>query len=280
MIMSIFLRILAIFILSGVCAARAEEPPRWIVYYGSEEPVDSFLDYDIIAFDREHHPPLRQLQNRGKILLGYVSFGEAETYRQDFEAIKELGVLLEENPDWPGHYIVDIRNPIWTKYIIETAIPYILHQGFNGIIVDTIDSIEYLEEREPEKYKGMTEGAVSMVKAVRQHYPELKIMINRGFKTLPEIADDIDYVLAESILVKHLPGDKSYELFPQDVYDWYADSLRALKDKAPHLTVVSVDYWDMNDKEGVRHIYETQRANGYLPYVTTIDLMAVHPEQP
>lgn len=260
----------------GVC--HAEAPKKWVVYYGDKEPAESFLEYDVIAFDRDNHPPLRQLLNRDRALLGYVSFGEAEKYRHDFKDIEALGVLLEENPSWPGHFVVDIRKPQWTKYVIEVVIPDIMHQGFNGIIIDTLDSVEDLEASDSKKYEGMTQAAIRMVHAVRVHYPKLKIMVNRGFNTLPGIAKDIDYVLAESVMVQHQPDDKTYKLFPPEVYQEYVGRLNDLKKQAPHLTIVSVDYWDMNDPAGIKHIYDTNRANGYLPYVTTIDLNNFHPE--
>jgi len=270
--------IAALVICATYSLAHAEDPVRWIVYYDDEKPAEAFIDYDIIAFDRDYHPSLRELQNQGKTLLGYISFGEAEAYREDFATIQQLGVLLEENPMWPGHYIVDIRDPAWTKYVIEEVMPDVIQSGFDGIIVDTLDSIEALEARHPERYAGMVDGAVKMVKAVRTHYPNITIMINRGFDTLPRIAGDIDYVLAESIMVKHLPDDETYTLFPDAIYQDYVDQLDALQKQAPHLEVVTVDYWDPTDHKGIRHIYDTQRAQGFIPYVTTIGLDRVHQE--
>ena len=105
---------IAVYMVFAACfmsAAQAEEenqPPahaadkKWVVYYGSALSAREFDDYDIIVFDRDKHPPIQNLKAKGKILLGYVSVGEAEKYRPDYEDIKATHALLEEKPQLEG----------------------------------------------------------------------------------------------------------------------------------------------------------------------------------
>src|SRR3546814_1977742 len=68
-----------------------------------------------------------------------MSLGEMESWRPDFAAVKASGVLLDENPHWPGSYFVDIRNPAWQKRILDTLAPAVWTQGFHGFFLDTLD---------------------------------------------------------------------------------------------------------------------------------------------
>ncbi len=250
---------------------------QWIVYYANEAKAREFNSYDIIVFDRDKHPSLQDLKGRNRVILGYVSAGEIETYRTDFEQVKQANALLEENPNWPGHFAVDVRNPEWTRYIIEDVIPSILQKGFKGIFLDTLDSVEAMELQQPEKYAGMIEASANMIKMIRQHYPNIKIMVNRGFHVMPQVVHEVDYVLAEGILVNYDFDDGEHTLFPDHVYEEYAAKMLALKQKAPHLQLLALDYWHMDDTEMVKTIYEKHEANGFLPYVTTIELNQVDP---
>jgi polysaccharide biosynthesis protein PelA len=251
---------------------------NWVVYYGSTLPSSHFERYDIIVFDRDKHPALPNLKAKGKTLLGYISVGEAEKYRADYEQVRATHALLEENPNWPDHFAVDVRNPAWTKYLVETVIPQVIKAGFDGIFVDTLDSVVELEAKYPQKYSGMTIAAAQVIRTIRLNYPDLKIMINRGFEVMPHIAHDVDYVLAEAVFANYDFKTKKPSLFPESVYQEYVDKMHALRKQVPHLRFMTLDYWDMEDTKGVREIYRRHRENGFMPYVSTIALDAVHVE--
>lgn len=258
--------------------ATAKEMRNWSVYYSDQLPPESFLPYDVIVFDADSHPTLRPLTNRGKTLLGYISFGEAETYRPFFKTLQENGMLLKENPNWKGHYVIDLRNPEWTKYIIEKLIPPMIQKGFDGIFIDTMDSPLQLEIDDPKTYTGMKEASARLIHAVRMHYPNLKLMLNRGFEILPEVATSVDMVLAESVMVNYNVDANSASLFPQAEYQSVLDQLKTAQKHAPSLKIFTLDYWPIpkgkrtwgtSEKKAVKRIYETQRAHGFIPYVST-----------
>jgi uncharacterized protein (TIGR01370 family) len=264
-------------IFATVYSAHAAEKTqeKWVVYYGDALPAEQFLPYDLIVFDSTSFPPLRPLQNRDKMILGYLSLGEAEDYREDFQSIKEKGLLLHENKNWPGHFMVDVRNPLWGKYLIEEKIPQILFKRFNGIMFDTTDSVLDLEIKDPKKYAGMKKAVLDLLAAVRMHYPEIKIMINRGFDAFPEAAPYVDYIMAESTLVDDYTDPKNPRFFSESDYQWSKEIIDAARKANPQLKVYSVDYWNPKDMAKIKEIYGKQRASGYIPYVATIDLQSV-----
>ena len=251
---------------------------RWAVYYGAALPYDTFAAYDTLAFDSDAYPDFSDRKREGQIILGYLSTSEAEEYRTYYGDIAAMDVFLQPSEAWDAHTVIDIRKQEWQDYFVNTLVPRVLAKGFDGIMLDTIDTPLYLEAEHPEAFAGMREAAIRLIKAVRAAHPEAKLMLNRGFPILSDIAEDVDYVLAESILVNYNSGDPRY--FPQEIYDEYTAALTNAKKENPDLKVMTLDYWDMapTGRQEIRRIYARQRSHGFIPYVTTIDLSHHHEE--
>ena len=258
----------------------AENSLRWVCYYSDSAPVSAFDNFDLLILDSEHHPDLAALSTRGKKLIGYLSIGEAEDHRAYFGAVKTEGILLQENKNWPGSFFVDVRDPRWTKRIIEQLIPDVLRRGFTGIFLDTADNAGYLESLDPQRYKGMAGAMASLIKDVRRHFPQMPIVMNRGFDILPQVAGDIDMVLGESILADYEFDSKQYRLTPRAEYRTALNLLKDAQKRNRRLTVLTLDYWDPADTKGIARIYREQRANGFAPYVATplLDRIIVEPK--
>ncbi len=271
------MRLLLILLLMIASPSLAVEPKtqRFVVYYTDQAPSQTFEPYDVIVFDSQAHPQLRPLQHRGKLLLGYLSLGEGEKSRSSYAWQAKQKLLLSENPDWPGHRVLDIRNPVWAAHVVENLIPDILHHGFDGIFLDTVDSPIYLETLDPKTYPGMKQAAVELIKTIRLHYPRMPIVLNRGFDILPEIASDISGVLAESIYTAYDFKNKKHRLQPKEHYASVANFLKTTQSNAPRLTIYTLDYWPESDSESIKSIYAAQRAQGFIPYVAPIDLQTV-----
>lgn len=255
-----------------------QESTRWVVYYADEAPPSTFKPYSLIVFDSDEYPHLQMLREEKKMILGYISLGEVEEYRSYFKEVKKEGILFEENPNWPGSYFVDLRDPRWGKRVVEELIPKILTRKFDGLLIDTIDNAEYMEYINPEKYKGMVQAAVDLLGAIRMHFPDIQIMLNRGYAVLPKAAKWIDMIMAESLYTDYDFESKTYKKVPEELFNEQMVILRELKRLNPHLKMFSLDYWDPEDKQMVKEIYEEERKNGFSPYVATIDLDKVIPE--
>lgn len=91
----------------------------------------------------------RPSNGRERILLAYLSIGEAEDYRhywhEDWEADPPewLGRI---NPDWPGNYKVRYWYKPWQE-IILTQLKKIQDAGFDGVYLDIVDAWEYWSNR-------------------------------------------------------------------------------------------------------------------------------------
>lgn len=249
----------------------------WMLVYTDKVPVRDLMRYDTVILDSRYHPPLRPLIEAGKTVLGYISLGEVEKFRAHYKEVEKEGILLGWNKDWPNSRYVDVRDPRWTKRVIEELIPAMIHKGFHGIMMDTLDNPADLERRDPNKFKGMTAAAARLVRTIRRHYPDLVIMMNRAYEILPDVERHIDIVLGESVYADYDFAKKNYKLVKPAFYTQQVKWLKAAQKRTPSLRVFSLDYWDPNDTKGVDRIYKVQRANGFEAYVSTIKLNRVLP---
>ncbi|SMH35934.1 endo alpha-1,4 polygalactosaminidase [Azospirillum agricola] len=230
--------------------------------------------------DSRTHPPLRPLKDRGKTLLGYISVGEVETHRPWFGLVKGWGILDQENPNWPGSFYVDVRDRRWVKLVVEGLVPALLRSGFDGVFLDTLDNPPHLERTDPKRWAGMTGGAARLVGAIRRNWPQIRVMQNRAYEILPQTARSIDFALGESVYAGWDFAAKRPHLQSDEDYRFQVEALKEAKALNPVLGLFSLDYWDPADTAGVRAIYARQRANGFSPYVSVVELDRLVAEPP
>ncbi len=113
------------------------------------------IDHGLIAkrdgkllFDRADIEHLKiRADGRRRIVLSYLSIGEAEQYRfywqgawcQRATAPAWIGAV---NPNWPGNYPVRFWDPAWQALILDGPDSYLAKiqaQGFDGIYLDRTD---------------------------------------------------------------------------------------------------------------------------------------------
>lgn len=257
---------------------RAPPPGQWAVYYADTLPAETFAGYALLVFDGRHHPDLAPLRDRGIKLFGYLSLGEVATWQPHYDEARAAGLLNLQNPSWPDSYMVDMRDPRWTRMLLDRLIPAVLREGFDGIFLDTLDNAGYLEREDPAAYAGMTEAGRRLVRAIRRHYPDLPVILNRGYDLLPDVAGEIDYLLGESVRTDYDFETKEYGWVPEDLYREQLRILETARAANPELIVLSLDYWNPEDAATIAQIYRIERANGFWPYVATVELDRLVPE--
>lgn len=106
-----------------------------------------------------------QCSPRGrKLVLSYLSMGEAEDYRWYWkpEWTSQPPPWLDRvNPDWSGNYKVRFWDPAWQE-IVRAYLRRIVEAGFDGVYLDIIDAFEYYQE------KGVEDAGSRMVAFVRR----------------------------------------------------------------------------------------------------------------
>lgn len=272
---------MAIALLASTPAARSLAQTgglKWAVYYADALPAAAFERYDLLVFDHAAHPDLAPLKDARKRVFGYLSLGEVAQSRPHFERVREMGILRDENPNWPGSRFVDVRDSRWVKMVIEDLVPMVLQRGFQGLFLDTLDNPPELERRDPRRNAGMTDAAVRLVRALKLHFPSVPLILNRGYDLLPRLATVVDYVLGESVYADYDFAAKTYGLVPDALYREQVAILKRAQEASSGLTVLTLDYWDPADAKGIARIYAEQRRNGFSPYVSVVTLDALIPE--
>jgi len=250
----------------------------WIVYYGEELPAKSFAPYNPIVLDSLSRPSITELIDKKKEVLGYLNLTQASERYSWFPLIKEKGLLISEDEVWQKDWDVDIRNPFWQDVVLNQVIPDIVAHGFTGLFLDQVDIAINFEQNDPIKYKGMAQASIDLIKAIRKKYPSKRLMLNRGFEILPQVGNDVDYLLAETLYTYLDFKTGKYTIRTDAEYDWGMDQINSAQALFPHLVIFSLDYWDPADKEMLKKIYSKERASCLRPYVTTPSLDLITPE--
>jgi uncharacterized protein (TIGR01370 family) len=268
----------ALLCLSGCLPASKPPGPveHWAAYYGASVPAKDFKNLDLVVFDRRYHPKFKSLQP-DTIILAYVTVGEVYDDVPEKVLLEKDKLLLFQQDHWKSHG-VDITSPRW-RAMVMGYVDDAVAKGFDGVMLDTIDTPrEWSEKNAPERADAMHAASVMLIDDIRARHPGIKIMLNRGLSIIPEVASKIDYVLAESILTQVNVSTGQFGVLSPTSYTQAVNNLRRATASAPHLQILTLDYWNQDDVHSLERIYATQRASGFVPYVTTVDLVHYTPE--
>ncbi|TCP98335.1 uncharacterized protein (TIGR01370 family) [Sphingomonas sp. PP-F2F-A104-K0414] len=251
---------------------------RWGIDYGATTDPALARACALLVLEPHHARPIAPLRGPGSILLGYVSFGEVERSRPYFAALDKAGALNAANPNWPDARLADLRHPAWRAAVLDRLIPAILALGYDGIFIDTMDNAEAMERQDPVANTGMVAAGATLIAAVRARFPKIRIMLNRGYALLPDVAPKIDYLLGEAMASRWNFAAKRYELLSESDWAWQAARLRAARARNPALALMTLDYWNPADTTQIAALYARERAAGFSPYVATLALDRLMPE--
>jgi cysteinyl-tRNA synthetase, unknown class len=107
-----------------------------IDYRGEERP---FTKDEV---DAMRHKP----DGSRRIVLAYMSIGEAESYRW-YWPLRSRAWLGREDPEWPGNYNVRFWHPDWQAIVFQ-YVDAIIAAGFDGVYLDRVDAFESMGHRE------------------------------------------------------------------------------------------------------------------------------------
>jgi len=269
---------LMVFGLSARAVPNTDHAGAWGVDYGHATDPAVARRFRLLVLEPDFPRPVTPLRAEGSRLLGYISMGEVHGGRPFVPELERAGALRQPNPNWPEARLVDLRDPTWTKLVLDRLVPAILEKGYDGIFMDTLDNAEALERQDADRNKGMTAAAARLVAAIRERFPGITIMMNRGYALLPAVATRIDLVLGEAMASRWNFADGRYEMTSADDWAWQAGHLLAARQLNPRLVLATLDYWDPQDEATVASLYARERTAGFQPYVSTLALDRLIPE--
>ena len=249
---------------------------RWLAFYGTTADESILATYDLVVLDPGYRGSINLIGRTGTKVCGYLSLGEIRT-ADPFVNLPDPAALLPENPDWPGTLRVDIRHPSWRSLVLG-RIPSLEAQGFAGLMLDTLDTPPYLELLDPARYHGMREAAIELVDSIRAGWPGMILIMNRGYALLPDLADKVDAVIAESLMTTPDQRTGQFAWVDSHQLELQLALLSPAVCRRPPLPILSLDYWDPHDAATIAEIYRRERELGHHPYVATRLLDQIVPE--
>lgn len=109
--------------------------------------IDAFFNSKNNIFTEDEIESLKVKKNGGKrLVLSYMSIGEAESYRYYYE--KNAPYIVCENENWEGNFVVNYWDKDWQQIIYGNDDSYtakILDAGFDGVFLDVVDAYYYFE---------------------------------------------------------------------------------------------------------------------------------------
>jgi polysaccharide biosynthesis protein PelA len=249
--------------------AASAQGVKWIAFYGETADEQALSAYDLVVLDPMFKGSKDLIAQSGARLCGYLSLGEIRTADTFYDRL-DPAALLEENPAWPNTRRIDIRHRSWTNLILGEIIPAIAAQGFTGLLLDTLDTPPYLEQQDPVGKRGMRQAAVDLVRSIRLAFPDMLVIMNRGYNLLPDVAENLDGMVAESLLTTTLAREAgSYKWNAQSEIAQHLSLLAPAQHRRNRLPILSLDYWAPQDASTIREIYLRERQLGHHPYVAT-----------
>ncbi|MEH3148698.1 MAG: endo alpha-1,4 polygalactosaminidase [Methylobacterium frigidaeris] len=258
----------------------ARPDASWVVFYGEDIALDRLAAFDVAVLDADFRGDVGQLGRQGCEVLAYLSLGEIKKSSRLYRHLDDPGVLLAENPNWPDTFVCDVRRPSWQSLILDRALPTLVARGFTGVFFDTLDTPPHLEQTDPDRYAGMRLAAIDLVRAIRRSFPDLVLLMNRGYALLPDLKPELDGVVAESLLTTYDFAARTYKWVDQEQLTYHMQALQVLTFDPHILPILSLDYWECADTATVREIYAQERGFGHNPYVAEVLLDRIFPEPP
>ncbi len=230
-------------------------------------------DSDENTFTKSEIEALKHSSGGNKVVISYISIGEAEDYRYYWNASwkdNPPSFLEAENPEWESNYKVRYWEKEWQDIILGSNNSYvdkIISAGFDGIYLDIIDAYEYFEE------KGRTTAAREMVEFVITISQYCKVDKGQpNFIIVPQNGEELsvhqDYLDAVDGLGKE---DLFYNGNDKQSMESVNCSIQLIDNfKKTGKIVLSVDYCIKT--KTIDDYYSKSIEKGYIPYSTVRDL--------
>jgi uncharacterized protein (TIGR01370 family) len=247
--------------------------PNIAFFYGKPVPVDQLTHFEQVVVEPDNIDNIEPLTSKGIGVFAYLSVGEISQSRSWFPDIPK-NWLLGENKVWKSS-IVDLANKDWQDYVINKQIAPLWDKGYRGFFLDTLDSYQLITE-DPNFRMVQQQALVNLIRTMHTRFPGIKLILNRGFEVLPDVAGYAVALSAESLFQRWDTATNSYGEVPQVERDWLLDKLNQVHAQYG-LQIIVIDYVSPEKKELAREVAARITALGFTPWVSnsSLDMMGI-----
>ena len=258
---------------AGESGRRVTADTKWLCYYGDDRRVLDVDGYQLLILESEAIGDVSDEDKAGRLCVAYMSVGEAEQNRWFWRDIKDRQWVLDVNPDWPDARRVDPRSVEWQRLLIDEVAANILAAGYDGFLLDNVDTPEFLMRTEPELYKGAEDAMAGIIRGLRERYPGAVIIANGGLGVVPGVAGSLDAMMYEGTVSSWRRLDNGTfaygEIAPKQK-TWLRPRLARVKSAG--LPVLALEYANPGDPAGMKKVWEEVVKAGNNPYISQRDL--------
>jgi hypothetical protein len=175
--------------------------------YDYEPNLSDADSYNLFIADPDGtaHQEWSDAKASGVQFLAYLSWfeiGPTDPYLASghklLKEAKNRGIkVLAENPRWKSK-IMDVANPDWQELFAELVADAV-GKGYAGIYFDTWDGYGDVQRISDQKKAELMAANVAIVQRIRNEYPNLILMLNRGWKVMAPCAPFANRLLVESV---------------------------------------------------------------------------------
>lgn len=237
--------------------------PRTAFFYGSPVPVAALAGFERVVVEADQIKDLRSLRAAGAEIFAYVSVGEAEGWRASTRALLQA-LFLGVNEDWHTR-IADLTHPDWRRYLLDERMAALWSAGYRAFFLDTLDS-HRMAVRDAGQAVAQTAALVSLIGAMHVRFPGIRLMLNRGFDLLPEVAPLCVGVVAESLFQGWNAGLQAYVCVSEPDRRWLLTRLNEARQRFG-LPVTVIDYVSPDQPALARETAQRIAALGFIPWV-------------
>lgn len=236
---------------------------------------EEMLDYDVAIIGRNvmSAEDMQKFSDAGVWTIAYISLGEDYSLNvgdglgpggyASYYLYDESDMPIA-NGDW-GSYYVDPGHPAW-RTIVLNEVRRLVETGVDGIFMDTVDSVD----RFPETFNSMC----GLIKEIREAFPDIKMVLNRGFTVVPTLYPVLDGVMFELFSTYY-----NLKVFKYDVLDtksvqfnynrFYGVSIVNACRQVKYFPVFALEYYPRDGFDSDKQwIYDTDWEYDFIPYLT------------
>jgi uncharacterized protein (TIGR01370 family) len=263
---------------SGAGAPGLAGVERWWILIGHAQALDLIdwrqvaRDSQMVVLSGDPRIPLKSLP-ASTIRLGYLSVGEADSRSDYWAKIRDKSFLVEPDPEWPDNVRVDMRDHAWQDLLLTEEAPRLLRLGYQGFMLDTLDTAPYLEGRDPARFAGSRQALRDLLHLFRQAFPKTIVIANGG-EALPDAAPFVDGFVVEGVFATYDPVRHRYRPTTDDEQAWKLTQIARARAVAPR-PVFTIEYADIGDISLARWAAGESMRHGFRPYVGVRELNGV-----
>ncbi|MBO7234002.1 MAG: endo alpha-1,4 polygalactosaminidase [Paludibacteraceae bacterium] len=223
--------------------------------------------YDLLILEGQEFSAedIRMLHNAGQQVYSYLNIGAVEEYRDYYSRYKHLALGVYEN--WEDERWVNVADPEWQKFMIDTLAANLIEKGVDGFFLDNADV--YYEFPQETIYQGL----IAITKGLGKYNKTL--MINGGDQFVLRLLDEskgkkiIQAVNQETVFTSIDFEKETYGRQTEEDRLYYQEYIETCADKG--LSIFLTEYGASAALQ--KEIEDYCRQHGFLYYIApTLEL--------